>query len=184
MFKAAASVERLVGNNPKTSSLSGRAGGRFRWDSITVNSMCTDESSTITQAQYDCSGVYAISLNVVSLTVKRCFHCIKSHNINPFINICCDESQGLVDVLLASSVKRQITIGKKTAENLFEHLWLTSCSAAQLSIAALLSQSDDSSRWMPNFLAEMLRKTLSSDASTALIPKDRFYNHPFCNVLK
>jgi len=31
---------------------------------------------------------------------------------------------------------------------------------------------------MPNFLAEMLRKTLSSDASTALIPKDRLVHNP------
>lgn len=129
-------------------------------------------------------------LNVLWGTIRRLRRCLKERDGDDGVAGVTDEltavsisqapshklnaiAQGLVDVLLASSVKRQITISKKTAENLFKHLWLTSCSAAQLSVAALLSQSDDSSRWMPNFLAEMLRKTLSSDASTALIPKDR-----------
>ena len=83
-------------------------------------------------------------------------------------------TQDLVNVLLASTaLKKQIKIERKTAEQLFQHLYVTSCPASQLSTAALLSQSDDTYRWMPNFLADMLRKTLSSDPSTSLIPKDR-----------
>ena len=84
-------------------------------------------------------------------------------------------AQSLVNVLLASTaLKKQIKIERKTAEQLFQHIYLTSCPASQLSTAALLSQSDDTYRWMPNFLADMLRKTLSSDPSTSLIPKDRW----------
>lgn len=84
-------------------------------------------------------------------------------------------AQSLVNVLLASTaLKKQIKIERKTAEQLFQHLYVTSCPASQLSTAALLSQSDDTYRWMPNFLADMLRKTLSSDPSTSLIPKDRY----------
>jgi hypothetical protein len=84
-------------------------------------------------------------------------------------------AQSLVNVLLASSaLKKQIKIERKTAEQLFQHLYVTSGPASQLSTAALLSQSDDTYRWMPNFLADMLRKTLSSDPSTSLIPKDRY----------
>ena len=112
------------------------------------------------------AGVAGVANELTAVSISQA----PSHKLNTI-------AQGLVDLLLASSVKRQITISKKTAENLFKHLWLTSCSSAQLSVAALLSQSDDSSRWMPNFLAEMLRKTLSSDASTALIPKDRLANY-------
>jgi hypothetical protein len=83
-------------------------------------------------------------------------------------------TQDLVNVLLASTaLKKQIKIERKTAEQLFQHLYVTSCPASQLSTAALLSQSDDTYRWMPNFLADMLRKTLSSDPLTSLIPKDR-----------
>lgn len=83
-------------------------------------------------------------------------------------------AQSLVNVLLASTaLKKQIKIERRTAEQLFQHLYVTCCPAAQLSTAALLSQSDDTYRWMPNFLADMLRKTLSSDPSTCLIPKDR-----------
>ena len=133
-------------------------------------------------------------LNILWGTIRRLRWCLKEQDdddiagvTNEFTTVSISQApshklntiaQGLVDLLLASSVKRQITISKRTAENLFKHLWLTSCSAAQLSVAALLSQSDDSSRWMPNFLAEMLRKTLSSDASTALIPKDRLVHNP------
>ncbi|KAI9556663.1 hypothetical protein GHT06_016453 [Daphnia sinensis] len=85
-------------------------------------------------------------------------------------------AQSLVNVLLASTaLKKQIKIERKTAEQLFQHLYVTSCPASQLSTAALLSQSDDTYRWMPNFLADMLRKTLSSDPSTSLIPKDRVF---------
>ncbi len=84
-------------------------------------------------------------------------------------------AQSLVNVLLASTaLKKQIKIERRTAEQLFQHLYITSCPASQLSTAALLSQSDDTYRWMPNFLADMLRKTLSSDPSTCLIPKDRY----------
>ena len=84
-------------------------------------------------------------------------------------------AQSLVNVLLASTaLKRQIKIERRTAEQLFQYLYVTSSPAAQLSTAALLSQSDDTYRWMPNFLADMLGKTLSSDPSTSLIPKDRF----------
>jgi hypothetical protein len=86
-------------------------------------------------------------------------------------------AQSLVNVLLASSAlkkQKQIKIERKTAEQLFQHLYVTSGPASQLSTAALLSQSDDTYRWMPNFLADMLRKTLSSDPSTSLIPKDRY----------
>jgi len=77
-------------------------------------------------------------------------------------------------MLLASTAKQSMAMDKKTAEQLFQHVWLTSSPAVQLSTAALLSQSKEANRWMPTFLAEMLRKTLSSDASTALIPKDRY----------
>ena len=76
--------------------------------------------------------------------------------------------------MLASTAKHQISIDQKTAELLFRHVWLTSFPSVQLSIAALLSQSSDSHRWMPAFLADMLKKALSSDASGALIPKDRW----------
>lgn len=87
-------------------------------------------------------------------------------------------AQSLVNVLLASTaLKKQIKIERRTAEQLFQHLYVTSSPAAQLSTAALLSQSDDTYRWMPNFLADMLRKTLSSDPSTSLIPKDRYHHH-------
>lgn len=83
-------------------------------------------------------------------------------------------AQSLVNVLLASTaLKRQIKIERRTAEQLFQYLYVTSSPAAQLSTAALLTQSDDTYRWMPNFLADMLGKTLSSDPSTSLIPKDR-----------
>ena len=73
-------------------------------------------------------------------------------------------AQSLVNVLLASTaLKKQIKIERRTAEQLFQHLYVTSCPASQLSTAALLSQSDDTYRWMPNFLADMMKKTLSSD---------------------
>ena len=85
-------------------------------------------------------------------------------------------AQSLVNVLLASTaLKKQIKIERRTAEQLFQHLYVTSCPASQLSTAALLSQSDDTYRWMPNFLADMMKKTLSSDPSTSLIPKDRYF---------
>ena len=85
-------------------------------------------------------------------------------------------AQSLVNVLLASTaLKKQIKIERRTAEQLFQHLYVTSCPASQLSTAALLSQSDDTYRWMPNFLADMMKKTLSSDPSTSLFPKDRYF---------
>ena len=85
-------------------------------------------------------------------------------------------AQSLVNVFLASTaLKKQIKIERRTAEQLFQHLYVTSCPASQLSTAALLSQSDDTYRWMPNFLADMMKKTLSSDPSTSLIPKDRYF---------
>ena len=85
-------------------------------------------------------------------------------------------AQSLVNVLLASTaLKKQIKIERRTAEQLFQHLYVTSCPASQLSTAALLSQSDDTYRRMPNFLADMMKKTLSSDPSTSLIPKDRYF---------
>jgi hypothetical protein len=81
------------------------------------------------------------------------------------------------NVLLHNNIiflkERKILCSFITAEQLFQHLYVTSCPASQLSTAALLSQSDDTYRWMPNFLADVLRKTLSSDPSTSLIPKDR-----------
>ena len=83
-------------------------------------------------------------------------------------------AQGLVNVLLAATVKKQIRIERKTAQQLFSHLYITSQPSAQLSVAALLSQSDDTYKWMPEFVADTLKRTLSSDASTALIPKDRY----------
>ena len=58
-------------------------------------------------------------------------------------------AQRLVNMLLAFTAKQSTAMDKKTAEQLFQHIWLT-------------------------FLAEMLRKTLSSDAFTALVPKDRY----------
>ena len=52
-------------------------------------------------------------------------------------------AQGLANMLLAS-----------TAEQLFQHIWLTSSPAVQLSTDALLSQSKEANRWMPTFLAD------------------------------
>lgn len=83
-------------------------------------------------------------------------------------------AHSLVNVLLSATAKKQIRIERKTAEQLFQHLYVSCCPASQLSTAALLSQADDTYRWMPTFLADMLRRTLSSDASTSLIPKDRY----------
>lgn len=79
-------------------------------------------------------------------------------------------AQGLVNVLLA---QRAVPGDRRTAEMLFRLVSSTSSPLVQLSTAALLSRWRDAPRWMPDFLADTLHRTLSSHASTALVPKDR-----------
>ena len=155
----------------------------------TASTPTNDEDLKVTQAYDECLKLQR-QLNLVWAALRRLSRCVdeqsdtdgdepekprgdlvslSSHQLNSM-------AHSLVNVLLAATAaKKQIKIERRTAEQLFNYLYVTSSPAAQLSTAALLSQSDDIYRWMPNFLADQLRKTLSSDASTALIPKDRVF---------
>ena len=150
-----------------------------------------DEDFKVTQAYDECLKLQR-QLNLVWAALRRLRRCIDEQTTNENEDEQNEEQQrdlvsmssqqlhsmahGLVNVLLAATAaKKQIKIERRTAEQLFNYLYVTSSPAAQLSTAALLSQSDDIYRWMPTFLADQLRKTLSSDASTALIPKDRVF---------